>query len=70
MTTSALLRHGIGHSKVLLDGLEVWLAARGLDSLDAVRGFLSHRKIADPAAFGRANYIKMLQGYGAALAAR
>jgi dihydroorotate dehydrogenase (fumarate) len=51
MTTSALLKHGVAHMKVLLDGLESWLAARNLDTLDAVRGRLSQRT----------NYIKMLQ---------
>jgi dihydroorotate dehydrogenase (fumarate) len=63
MTTSSLLRHGVGHIKVLRDGLERWLAASGADSLVAIRGRMSHRNIADPAAFERANYIKILQGY-------
>ncbi len=63
MTTSALLRHGIGHIKALRDGLDRWLAARGTDSLASIRGRMSHRTIADPAAFERANYIKVLQGY-------
>ena len=30
MTTSSLLRHGVGHMKALLDGLKAWLGARGL----------------------------------------
>ncbi len=63
MTTSSLLRHGVGHIKRMLVGLEHWLGARELDSLDAIRGRMSHRNVADPAAFERANYIKMLQGY-------
>jgi dihydroorotate dehydrogenase (fumarate) len=63
MTTSALLRHGVGYMKVLLDGLKSWLAARGLDTPDCIRGRLSQRNIADPAAFARANYIRVLQGY-------
>ena len=63
MTTSALLRHGVGHMKVLLDGLESWLAARDLSSLDRIRGPMSQRNIADQTAFARANYIKVLQGY-------
>lgn len=63
MTASSLLRHGIGHIKVLRDGLERWLAARGADSLRSIRGCMSHRNIADPAAFERANYIKVLQEY-------
>lgn len=63
MTTSSLLRHGIRHIAVLRDGLERRLAACGMDSLLSVRGRMSHRNIADPAAFERANYVKILQGY-------
>jgi dihydroorotate dehydrogenase (fumarate) len=63
MTTSALLRHGAGHMKVLLDGLASWLSARDLTSLDSIRGRMSQRKIADKTAFARANYIRVLQGY-------
>jgi dihydroorotate dehydrogenase (fumarate) len=63
MTTSSLLRHGLGHIKELLNGIEAWLAARDLESLEPIRGRMSHRNIADPAAFERANYIKTLQGY-------
>lgn len=63
MITSALLRHGVSYMQVLLDGLVGWLAARDLDTLDRVRGRLSQRNIADPAAFARANYIRALQGY-------
>lgn len=67
MTTSSLLRHGIGHVKRILSGLEDWLAARDLESVNAIRGRMSHRNIADPTAFERANYIKVLQGYQSAL---
>jgi len=63
MTTSALLRHGTGYIKVLREGLERWLATRGANSLASIRGCMSHRNIADPTAFERANYIKILQGY-------
>jgi len=63
MTTSSLLRHGIGYVKVLREGLERWLAARGANSLASIRGCMSHRNIPDPTAFERANYIKILQGY-------
>lgn len=63
MTTSALLRHGVGYMKVLLDGLKSWLAPRDLETLDCIRGRLSQRNIMDPTAFERANYIRVLQGY-------
>ena len=66
MTTSSLLRHGVSHMKVLLDGLKAWLAARDLESVSSIRGRMSHRKVGDRVAFERANYIKTLQFYRAA----
>lgn len=65
MTTSALLKHGPEHMKVLVEGLAEWLRARNLTSPDAVRGKLSHAKVENPEAYERANYIKVLQGFGA-----
>ncbi len=66
MSTSALLRHGVEHMQVLLEGLAAWLSARDFQTLDEVRGLLSHQKAKDPRTFERANYIRILQGYGAA----
>lgn len=63
MTSSALLRHGIGYLRVMLDGLKSWLVARNLETLEPIRGRLSRRSITDPAAFARANYIRILQDY-------
>ena len=63
MTTSALLKHGPGHMKVLVDGLRIWLEARGTVTLDGIRGSMSQRNVADKTAFARANYIRVLQGY-------
>jgi len=63
MTTSALLKYGVGHMRHLLIGLETWLAARDLGSLEPIRGRMAHRKIPDMSAFERANYIKTLQSH-------
>jgi dihydroorotate dehydrogenase (fumarate) len=63
MTTSALLRHGIEHMRVLTNDLTEWLKARDLESPDVIRGRLSHKNIVDPTTFERANYIKTLQSY-------
>jgi dihydroorotate dehydrogenase (fumarate) len=63
MTTSALLKHGTTYIKVLLDGLKEWLSARDLDMVDGIRGRLSQQNLADPTAFERANYIRVLQSY-------
>jgi dihydroorotate dehydrogenase (fumarate) len=70
MTTSSLLRHGIGHMRNLVDGLAATLSARGVGSLAEIRGRMSQRNIADPTAFERANYINLLQGYHVAAPAR
>ena len=64
MTTSALLRHGLSHMATLVRGLESWLSAREFSSLHQVRGIMSQQKLQDPQAFERANYIKIMQGYG------
>lgn len=64
MTTAALLRHGIGHGATMLAGLTRWLDARGFESVAAARGRLSRRRVANPEAFERGNYIKILQGHG------
>ena len=62
MTTSALLRHGVGHMRVLHDGLQAWLAAREV-GVDAIRGRMSRQRLHDATAFERANYIRILQGW-------
>jgi dihydroorotate dehydrogenase (fumarate) len=64
MTTSSLLRHGVGHMRTLHDGLTAWFAARGT-TVAAMRGKMSLRRVKDPTAFQRANYIRILQGWQA-----
>jgi dihydroorotate dehydrogenase (fumarate) len=63
MTTSALLQHGTGHMRTLVDGLAAWLEARDMDSPDRMRGLLSQGNAINPDDYQRANYIKILQGY-------
>lgn len=63
MTTSALLRHGIDHIASLLDGLTQWLDALEVNVIDDIRGMMSQRRISDPTAYARANYIEILQGW-------
>lgn len=63
MTTSALLQHGPAHLRTLVDGLASWLDRRGYASVDQVKGAMSQQHVADPAAFERANYMKVLQSW-------
>jgi dihydroorotate dehydrogenase (fumarate) len=63
MTTSSLLRHGVQHMRALLAGVTQWLDARGFASVTDIRGLTSQRRVRDPTALERANYIKILSGF-------
>lgn len=63
MTTSALLRYGIGHLGVLRAGLERWMGERGFRSLAEVRGRMSLANVENATAYERANYIRLLEDY-------
>ncbi len=61
MTASALLRHGPGHARVLLDGLSEWMVRKGFASVADARGLLSVPAGTDEAAYERAAYVDALQ---------
>jgi dihydroorotate dehydrogenase (fumarate) len=63
MTTSALLRNGPRYVENLLTGTVSWLSTRDFKSVGEIRGLLSQRNFRNPDSFGRANYMKILQGY-------
>ncbi|TNE61599.1 MAG: dihydroorotate dehydrogenase-like protein [Bacteroidetes bacterium] len=62
MTASALYKHGIPYLKTMTEELERWMKEMQFRSVDAFKGVLSQRNVADPSAFERANYIKILEG--------
>jgi dihydroorotate dehydrogenase (fumarate) len=64
MLCSALLRHGVAHIATLAGGLAKIADRHGYASVGEMRGVLSQRKCAEPAAFERANYVKALNEYG------
>jgi dihydroorotate dehydrogenase (fumarate) len=63
MMCSALLRHGHGHISKVLKDVEQWMLEHEYVSLRQMKGSMSHRSVADPAAFERANYMKALNKY-------
>jgi dihydroorotate dehydrogenase (fumarate) len=63
MTTSALLRHGIGFLTTLIDGLRNWMEDRQYESVQQMKGSMSQINCLDPGAFERANYIKIIESY-------
>ncbi len=61
MAASSLLKNGPDHVGVLLNGLREWMADRGFNAIDDLRGRLAvSRRHADPAAFMRAHYYEIV----------
>ena len=60
---SVLLADGVDKIGELVDGLAAWMDIRGYASIAEMKGALSQKSVAEPAAFERANYIKVLQEY-------
>lgn len=58
---SVLLKHGPTVLGTLRKGLERWMADHNYSNIDEFRGLLNLQRCRDPAAFERANYIRVLQ---------
>lgn len=62
-TVSSLLMNGPEHIKTLVDGMRAWLEDHEYDSLRQALGSMSLDRSPSPAAFERANYMKVLASY-------
>jgi dihydroorotate dehydrogenase (fumarate) len=63
MMTSALLQNGIAYlTRVRTDVLD-WMETHEYSSIAQMQGSMSYRSVAEPAAFERANYMKVLSSY-------
>ena len=60
---SVLLKHGPRVLFSLLDGVEKWMKEHEYDSIEEFRGAMNLKRCADPAAFERANYMRILQSW-------
>ncbi len=58
MLCSALLRHGIGHLRTIEKEMTAWMEEHEYSSIAQMKGSLSQRNCADPAAFERAQYLR------------
>jgi len=63
MMTSALLKHGIDHLAVVQKELVTWMEEHEYESIHQMQGSMSYRSVAEPAAFERANYMRVLRSY-------
>jgi dihydroorotate dehydrogenase (fumarate) len=70
MMTSALLEHGIEYLTMLEANLRGWLEQHEYESIEQMQGSMSHKNVAHPAAFERANYMKVLNSYSMGLPVR
>jgi dihydroorotate dehydrogenase (fumarate) len=68
MTASALLRHGLGHAEVLLEGLRDWMGRKGFPNVSHVRGLLAAPPGPDQGVEERAGYVAALRAANANLA--
>ena len=63
MMTSALLKHGIEHLAKVRSDLVAWMEEHEYESVRQMQGSMSQQSVADPAAFVRANYVRVLSSY-------
>jgi dihydroorotate dehydrogenase (fumarate) len=63
MMTSELLQNGLGRIEEILRGMLIWMEEREYESVFQMQGSMSQQSVAEPAAFERANYMKVLQSW-------
>ncbi|MBN1633388.1 MAG: dihydroorotate dehydrogenase-like protein [Ignavibacteria bacterium] len=60
---SELLRNGTVRIKEMLIEMKKWMEKHEYESVSMMKGSMSQRSVADPVAFERANYMKILNSY-------
>lgn len=63
MTASTLLHHGEQAIGPILSDLEAWMQEREYASIRQMQGSMSQKSVKEPAAFERANYMKVLNSF-------
>jgi len=60
---AALLIHGPEHLGTMLKDLQGWMEKHEYESIGKMKGSMSQKKVAEPAAYERANYLKALNNF-------
>jgi len=63
MMASELLQNGVRRIKEILSEMEAWMDEHEYESVAQMIGSMSQKNCAEPAAFERANYMKILDSY-------
>jgi dihydroorotate dehydrogenase (fumarate) len=65
MMASELLRNGIYRIEEVVNSLRAWMTEHEYKSVAQMQGSMSQQNVAEPDAFERANYMKVLQSWRA-----
>jgi len=63
MMASELLKRGISRIQDILEVMHIWLEENGYESVEQMQGSMSQVHVADPSAFERANYMRVLKSW-------
>lgn len=63
MSTSELLHKGPERASELIEGFAEWMKELDYESVEQMRGSMSQKNVTEPAAFERANYMKVLNSF-------
>ena len=63
MLCAVLFQQGMGVISKILDDMHKWMEDHEYESVKQMKGSMSHKSVAEPAALERANYMKMLKSY-------
>jgi dihydroorotate dehydrogenase (fumarate) len=63
MLCSTLIRHGVGHIKVIEKELVAWMEEHEYESVTQLKGSLSQKNCPAPSAFERAQYMRAITSH-------
>ena len=63
MMASELLQNGVNRIREIKDEMILWMEKHEYASVQQMQGSLSQQKVAEPGAFERANYMRVLQAW-------
>src|SRR5262249_21727250 len=64
MMASELLKNGLGRIGEIVDEMKAWMEEHEYESVAQMTGSMSQQNVVEPAAFERANYMKVLASWG------
>jgi dihydroorotate dehydrogenase (fumarate) len=63
MLASEILRNGVGRLDEIRKDMELWMEEHEYESVEQMQGSMSQKNVAEPAAFERANYMRVLHSW-------